>query len=64
MMLKETDINFDIKEIIDLRNDIIHSGFTEKPYEHNFKIFIYCQHLIRDYLIKLLGYTGYYIMVR
>ncbi|OGU27780.1 MAG: hypothetical protein A2057_11330 [Ignavibacteria bacterium GWA2_35_9] len=64
MMLNEVDINFDVKEIIELRNDIIHSDFTEKPYEHNFKVFIYCQHLIRNYIIKLLGYRGYYILVR
>src|SRR3990172_11107146 len=50
MMLNEVDINFDVKEIIELRNDIIHSDFTEKPYEHNFKVFIYCQHLIRNYI--------------
>ena len=64
MMLNEVDINFDVKEIIELRNDIIHSGYTEKTFDHNFKIFIYCQHIIRNYLIKLLGYKGYYILVR
>lgn len=64
MMLNEYSIEFDIREIIELRNDIIHSGYTERAPEHNFKIFIYCQHLIRNYLIKLLGYKGYYILVR
>ncbi|HSW54292.1 MAG TPA: hypothetical protein VLH59_04320 [Ignavibacteriaceae bacterium] len=64
MMLSEVGINFNVNEITGLRNDIIHSGYTEKSFNHNFKIFIYCQHIIRDYLIKLLGYKGYYILVR
>jgi len=64
MMLSELGIDFNLNEITELRNDIIHSGYTEKTFDHNFKIFIYCQHIIRDYLIKLLGYKGYYILVR
>ena len=64
MMLSEIGIVFKINEITELRNDIIHSGYTEKTFDHNFKIFIYCQHIIRDYLIKLLGYKGDYILVR
>jgi hypothetical protein len=64
MMLSELGIVFNVNEITELRNDIIHSGYTEKTFDHNFKIFIYCQHIIREYLIKLLGYRGYYILVR
>ena len=64
MMLKEFNIVFNVKEITELRNDIIHSGYTEKDPNHNFKIFIYCQNLIRTYLIKLLGYNGFYIQER
>jgi hypothetical protein len=64
LMLLDVNINVDMKEFLELRNDIIHSGYTDKSFQENHRIFLICQHIIREYLIRLLGYEGYYIKVR
>lgn len=60
-MFDDIGVVFNNKERIErLRNEIIHSGLSRHDFNYNFEIFVYTQNLIREYLIKLLGYTGYY----
>jgi len=62
-MFKEEKITItkaEMKKIISLRNEIIHSGISQSNFNFNFKVFIETQNLIREYLIKLLGYSDFY----
>lgn len=60
-MFSETGIVFNNKaNIKDLRDEIIHSGLSRHDFNYNYKIFIDAQNLIREYLIKLLGYSNYF----
>lgn len=60
LMLKEYNIEKGLKRIITLRNDLIHSGISRRPYASKMKIFETCHDVIRLYLLKLLGYSGKY----
>lgn len=60
-MFKEVGMIFKSKvEIEDLRNEIIHSGISKYDFNYNYKVFMETQNLIREYLIKLLGYSNFY----
>ena len=61
LMLKEVGItNTKLKSLVKLRNEIIHSGLSKNDFSTNFRLYKETQNLIREYLIKLLGYNGYY----
>jgi hypothetical protein len=47
-----------LSTIVDLRNEIIHSGISQTSYDHQEKIYDGCQDLVREYFLRLLGYTG------
>jgi hypothetical protein len=58
-MFLEVGMVFNNKaNIKDLRDEIIHSGLSRNDFNYNYKIFIHAQNLIREYLIKLLGYSN------
>ena len=61
-MFEALDIDSNIKGIKDLRNEIIHSGLSQTPYEEQFKIYENCHDLIHLYLFHLLGYKGSYLI--
>lgn len=61
LMLREQGIRKGLKRIISLRNDIIHSGLSMKPYNSKLKTFETCHEIIRHYLLKILKYRGNYI---
>ncbi len=47
-----------LSAIVKLRNEIIHSGISQISFEHQKEIYDNCQDLIREYFLRLLGYTG------
>ncbi|WP_345427511.1 hypothetical protein [Halioxenophilus aromaticivorans] len=51
-----------LKRIIRLRNEIIHFGLSRKPYESLIKNYDYCHDVVREYLLRLLGYSGEYLV--
>lgn len=53
-----------LKRIIKLRNEIIHFGLSRKPYESLIKNYDYCHDVVREYLLRLLGYSGEYLVYR
>jgi hypothetical protein len=59
-MLQEVGISPFLTPIIELRNDLIHSGLSVKPFSEQTAIYEACQDIIREYILKLLGYTGEY----
>jgi hypothetical protein len=48
----------DLSAIVHLRNEIVHSGISQTSYEHQQNIYDKSQDLVREYLLRLLGYTG------
>lgn len=57
-MLGVIGMGYDLTKIIDLRNDIFHSAISERPFEEQREIYEDCQDLVREYLLRLLGYHG------
>lgn len=48
----------DLEAIVSLRNEIVHSGISQTSRDHQEEIYEKCQDLVREYLLRLLGYTG------
>lgn len=48
----------DLSPIKDLRNEIIHSGTSQMSFDYQDEIYERCQDLIREYLLRLLNYSG------
>lgn len=59
-MFKEVGMRKGLKRIIDLRNEIVHSGTARKPHSWKWKSYEDIQDLIREYLLRLLQYKGEY----
>lgn len=59
-MFREVGMNPGLKRIIKLRNELIHSGLSRKPYISNWRTHEKAMDLIREYLLRLLGYAGTY----
>ncbi len=47
-----------LEPIIDLRNEIVHSGASQTTFEHQEGIYGACQDISREYLLRSLGYSG------
>lgn len=54
------DMNNNLKEIILLRNEIIHSGLSQKLFAEQFQIYEAIHDLLREYILRLLNYRGTY----
>ena len=57
-MFKECGINDDLTNVVNLRNDIIHQGLSEIPFEEQKNILLFCRELIIEYFIRLVGCAG------
>ena len=57
-MLKSVGMRRGLKRIIKLRNQIIHSGLSRRPFRSNQKTYENCQDIVREYLLKLLKFSG------
>lgn len=44
--------------VVDLRNEIVHSGASRTTYEHQEQIYDDCQDIAREYLLRSWGYSG------
>lgn len=60
MMLEEVGMAHDLASAINLRNDLIHSGLSMEPYNVQSELYADVHDLIREYLLRLLGYRGRY----
>ena len=47
-----------LKQIVSLRNEIIHSGLSRKSHSRQMIMFERIQDLVREYIFRLLGYRG------
>jgi hypothetical protein len=48
----------DLRPIVDLRNEIVHSGASQTTFEHQDQIYDDCQDIAREYLLRSWGYSG------
>jgi hypothetical protein len=59
-MFQEVGMSPNMTLIIELRNDLIHSGLSTKPQSKQTAIYDACQDIIREYVLRVLDYTGEY----
>jgi len=66
LLLKEmfckVGMNPSLDEIIDLRNEIIHSGISQMSYDEQYRIYGKCQDIAREYLLRLLDFSGSFFL--
>ncbi|MDP3609041.1 MAG: hypothetical protein Q8R74_08215 [Methylophilus sp.] len=62
MMFNEVGITKDLSQVKDTRNEIIHSGLTQLSHDSAIKLHDDIHDLCREYLLKLLGYRGEYLL--
>jgi len=52
----------DLSKIVQLRNDIVHSGITQLAVDKRVEIYLSTQDIVREYLLRLLDYQGDYFL--
>lgn len=57
-MFNEVGIDFNLKEIKSLRNEIIHSGLSQLSYEQLLSSYAICRDIVTEYILRLIGYKG------
>jgi hypothetical protein len=57
-MLRSVGMRKAVKQVVALRNEIIHSGLSRKPHSRQWRMYERIQDLVREYLVRLLGYHG------
>jgi hypothetical protein len=57
-MLRSVGMRRSVKQVVALRNEIIHSGLSRKPHSRQWRMYERIQDLVREYLVRLLGYHG------
>ncbi|MCC6295264.1 MAG: hypothetical protein IT469_01000 [Pseudomonadales bacterium] len=60
-MLMDVGMRKDLKSIIRLRNELIHSGLSRLPHASQRRIYERAQDLVREYMLRLLGYRGSFL---
>ena len=61
MMFKQVGMRKSLKRIVELRNEMIHSGLSRKTHSRQISLYADAHDLIREYLFRLLGYRGRYL---
>ena len=57
-MLQSVNMRRSLKQVVALRNEIIHSGLSRKPHSRQWEMYERIQDIIREYLIRVLAYDG------
>jgi hypothetical protein len=61
-MFNEVGMAPDLKPMIDLRNEIIHSGLSRTPYAEQRRLYDIGHDLVREYVLRLLDFRGSYFL--
>jgi hypothetical protein len=61
-MFKEVGVTPDLKPMIALRNEIVHSGLSRTPYAEQQRLYDIGHDLIREYVLRLLEFRGSYFL--
>jgi hypothetical protein len=59
-MFQDVGMSPELDSIVDLRNEILHSGLSFLPHERQWKIYETAQDTLREYLLRLVRYSGTY----
>ena len=59
-MLRDGGMRRGLKRVVSLRNEIIHSGISRLPYSSLEATYERVHDIVREYLLRLLGYEGSY----
>lgn len=57
-MLCSVSMTADLKQVVNLRNEIIHSGLSRELHAHQWAMYEHIQDLVREYVFRLLAYRG------
>ena len=57
-MLRSVGMRRGVKQVVALRNEIIHSGLSRRPHSRQWRMYERIQDLVREYLVRLLAYHG------
>ena len=61
-MLLSVGMRRGLKQVVTLRNEIIHSGLSRKPHARQLAMCERIQDLVREYIFRLLGYHGEFFL--
>jgi hypothetical protein len=61
-MFTAAGMNPTLDPIINLRNEIIHSGMSLLPFQQKYNIYVSCHNIFREYFLRLVGYNGEYLL--
>ncbi len=61
LMMHEVGMRRGWKRIVKMRNEIVHSGISRKPFKARVQMYDRCHDILREYLLRLLGYRGEYM---
>ena len=59
-MFCEVGMVIHLDHIIHMRNEVVHNGLSESSYDHIWSVYESAQDVIREYLLRLLEYKGYF----
>lgn len=62
MMFSEVGMSPDLNNAINLRNEIIHSGLSQDQYHTQWGMYENIHDLLREYILRLLGFHGTYLV--
>jgi hypothetical protein len=57
-MLRSAGMRRGLKQVITLRNEIIHSGLSRRPHSRQWQMYERIQDIVREYIFRLLNYHG------
>lgn len=61
-MFKAVGMTPALDDIVSLRNAIVHSGVSDLTHKENWKAYEQVQDLVREYILRLLGFKGSYAL--
>lgn len=61
-MFKAVGMTPALDAIVSLRNSIVHSGVSDLTHNANWQAYEQIQNLVREYLLRLLGFKGSYVL--
>jgi hypothetical protein len=61
LMLKDVGMRRGLKRIVKIRNEIVHSGLYLRPHSKRWAAYERIHDLLREYVLRLLGYHGDYL---
>lgn len=62
LMFAEVGMRRGLKRIVRLRNEIVHSGLSRQSHAKNWAMYEKIHDILREYLLRLLGYRGQYLV--